>query len=96
MYYPVSTSYACARHAQISSKVIDDYLVYHNLVNPEAPKKNRWRKLGYRNDPHVLRSTLMTVSCYDDWTTDKKVAALLKSHEAREDSIYHDGTYPLS
>ena len=42
MYYPVSTSYLCAREAQISSRVIDDYLVKHKLVNPEAPKKNRW------------------------------------------------------
>lgn len=96
MYYPVITSYACAKYSGVPVKVIDDYLVYHNLVNPEAPKKNRWRKLGYRNDPCNIRSTLMTVSCYDEWTTDKKVAALLKSHVPTVDLLHPDGTYPLS
>jgi hypothetical protein len=82
MYLPLKNCYKLARAASNDGRclpsIVDDYLIEHKLLNPAAPIKNRWRKLGYRKDPNTIANT--TVSPYDEWTTDKKLLKLIKSH----------------
>lgn len=84
MYCPLKKCYKLANatyahdRSKYSPTMIDDYLIKHKLINQDAPVKNRWRKLGYRNNPNS--KPYNTVSIYDDWTTDRKLLKIIKSH----------------
>lgn len=84
MYCPLKQCYKLANAAydhdrsKHSPHMIDDYLIKHKLLHQDAPIKNRWRKLGYRNNPNC--KPYNSVSIYDDWTTDRKLLKIIKSH----------------
>lgn len=94
-YLPVKVSYKLVELCGLSTSIIDDYLHKHKLVNPNSPIKNRWRKLGYKNDPNNKKSNT-TISRYDEWTTDRKLIAQIKAHIPIEDNwiLYGYGPYP--
>jgi hypothetical protein len=95
-YLPVKLSYKLVESCGLSTSIIDDYLIKHKLVNPNSPIKNRWRKLGYKNDPNNKKSNT-TISRYDEWTTDRKIIAHINNHIPIEDHhvLYGYGKYPL-
>jgi hypothetical protein len=96
LYLPVKASYKLAQSSGLPASIIDDYLIKHKLVNPKSPIKNRWRHLGYKNDPNNKRSDT-TISRYDEWTTDRKIISLIKAHIPIKDDhiLYGVGKYPL-
>jgi hypothetical protein len=85
-YFPVHRTYKEIQRSGVSVSVIDDYLVKHNLVSPNSSIKNRWRKLGYRNNPNNTKSKI-SVSSYDEFTTDRKILELHKKHVGVEEKL---------
>lgn len=96
LYLTVKLSYKLVESCGLSTSIIDDYLVKHKLVNPKSPIKNRWRHIGYKNDPNNRKSNT-TISRYDEWSTDRKIIAHIKAHIPIEDNfvLYGIGKYPL-